>query len=53
MKRYIVQMRIDNHYVDEKEYKIKDFAIKYCRKKNNSFNYIRFRVVEVVYDEEK
>lgn len=49
--KYIVQLLIGNYYVDEKEYKIKDYAIKYCRKRNNSFNHLRFRVIEVVYEE--
>lgn len=51
MKRYIVQLGIFEHYVDEKEYRILDYAIKYCKKNNVKYNFLRYRVVEVVYDE--
>lgn len=50
-KRYIVQLRFLEHYVDVKEYKLKDYAIKFCKKNNVKFNFLKYRVVEVVYDE--
>lgn len=50
-KRYIVQCKILNSYVDEKEYRILDYAIKYCKKQNLKFNYIKYRIVEVLYEE--
>ncbi len=50
-KRYIVQLGILEHYVDVKEYKILDYAIKYCKKNNVKYNFLKYRVVEVIYDE--
>lgn len=51
MKRYIVQCKVSRTYSDVKEYKHKGYAIKYCKKHNAFFEHIKFRVVEVVYEE--
>lgn len=51
MKKYVVQIKIQSFYVDLKEYKILDYAIKYCKKEESKFNYLKLRVIEVVYEE--
>lgn len=51
MKKYIVQCKFFLHYVDDREYKIKGYAIKYCKRMNEQFENLEFRVIEVVYEE--
>ncbi len=51
MKRYIVQCKVLLSYTDYKEYKLKDYAIKYCKRMNEQFENLEFRVIEVVYEE--
>lgn len=51
MRKYIVQIKFQFCYIDLKEYKIKDYAIKYAKKEQSKFNYLKLRVIEVVYEE--
>lgn len=49
--KYIVQCIVGKTIIDFKEYKIKDYAIKFVKNMNSKFINIKFRLVEVIYDE--